>query len=296
VEPVLRKGEGTVEIKKVGVVGCGVMGAGIAQVCVQSGYSVVVSEVDKATLDKGLAAIASRLGREVEKGRLPAPDRDSALGRLQGTTDINGFSVCDLVIEAIVENMELKKKVFQELDRVCPRHAILATNTSVLSVTEIAAATTRPERVPGLHFFNPAPVMPLLEIVRTIVTDDETVAICQDFGKSLGKTTVVVRDTPGFIVNRLSVAFTLNAVRMLEAGIATREDIDNSVRKGLNHPMGPLELADMAGIDILYHVACDLYDKLKDPQYAPPVLLQKMFAAGWFGRKAGRGFYEYNKQ
>jgi 3-hydroxybutyryl-CoA dehydrogenase len=281
------------EINKVGVVGCGIMGSGIAQVCAQSGYQVVVSEINDALLNKGMATISSRLARDVEKGRLTTENKDSALSRIKGTTNTKDFSDCDLVIEAVIENMDEKKKVFAELDKICPQHTILASNTSVMSITDLATATKRLEKVLGLHFFNPVPVMQLLEIVRTIATADETVKTCESFGKSIGKTTVIAKDTPGFIVNRLLIAFNLNAIRMLENGIATREDIDNSVKMGLNHPMGPLALCDMAGLDTLLYIARDLYDKLKDPAYAPPVLLQKMVAAGWYGRKSGKGFYEY---
>ena len=281
------------DIKKVGVVGFGIMGSGITQVCARSGYQVVVSEVSEALLDKGMKSIDSRLSRDVEKDRIKAEDKDSALGRIKGTTDMADFSDCDLVIEAVIENLDEKKKVFTELDNVCPQHTILASNTSVMSIIDIATATNRIEKVLGLHFFNPVPVMQLLEIVRTIATSDETVEVCESFGKSIGKTTVIAKDTPGFIVNRLFIAFALNAIRTLENGVATREDIDNALKLGLNHPMGPLAISDMAGIDTLLYIAQDLYDKTKDPQYAPPVLLQKMVAAGWYGRKSGKGFYEY---
>jgi 3-hydroxybutyryl-CoA dehydrogenase len=281
------------EIKKVGVVGCGLMGSGIAQVCAQSGYHVVVSEVNDALLNKGLASINGFLTKSVEKGKIAQQDKDATLNRIKGTTNVSDFADCDLVIEAVAENMDLKKKVFAELDKTCRRYSILATNTSVLSIIDISTATSRLDKVLGLHFMNPVPIMRLLEIVQTIATSDETIEICRGFGKSLGKTIVITKDTPGFIVNRLSIPFTLNAIRMLEAGIATREDIDAAVNLGLNHPMGPLTLADFLGIDTLYYAACDMYEKFKEPQYAPPVLLQKMIAAGWYGRKAGRGFYDY---
>ncbi len=284
------------EIKKVGVVGCGIMGSGIAQVCARSGYQVVVREINDALLDKGLGTIGSRLSRDVEKGRLSAEDRDATLGRIKGTTDLKDFADCDLVVEAIIENLDEKKKAFAELDKICPQDTILASNTSVMSIIDIATATKRPEKVLGLHFFNPVPVMQLVEIVKTIATSAETVAACEEFGKAIGKTTVIAKDTPGFIVNRLLIAFNLNAIRMLENGVATREDIDNSVKMGLNHPMGPLALCDMAGLDTLLYIARDLYENLKDPAYAPPVLLQKMVAAGWYGRKSGKGFYDYTKE
>jgi len=281
------------QTKKIGVVGCGLMGSGIAQVCAQSGYQVVVSEVSDELLNKGLVSINSFLSKGIEKGKIAQQDKDAALDRIRGTTNVNDFADCDLVIEAVTENMGLKKKVFAELDKTCPRYSILATNTSALSIIDIATATSRLDKVLGLHFMNPVPIMRLLEIVQTIATSDETIEICKEFGKSLGKTIVIAKDTPGFIVNRLAIPFTLNAIRMLEAGIATREDIDTAVNLGLNHPMGPLTLADFLGIDTLYYAACDMYEKFKEPQYAPPVLLQKMIAAGWYGRKTDKGFYDY---
>jgi 3-hydroxybutyryl-CoA dehydrogenase len=281
------------EIKKVGVVGCGIMGAGIAQVCAQSGLSVVVREINDTLLNKGLAGIEKQLARQVEKEKITAVDKDAVMGRIQGTTDLKDFADVDLVVEAIVENMDAKKETFVELDKICPSHTILASNTSVMSIIDIGVATRRPDKVLGLHFFNPVPVMKLLEIVRTIATSDETVTACEDFGKTIGKTAVIAKDTPGFIVNRLFIAFVLNAIRMLENGVATAEDIDNSLKLGLNHPMGPLAISDMSGLDTLLFIANDLHSKLNDPAYAPPVLLQKMVAAGWLGRKSGKGFYDY---
>lgn len=281
------------EIKKVGVVGCGLMGAGIAQVCAQSGYQVVVSEIKDDLLNKGLASISSRLAKNVEKGKLSAEDKDSALSRIKGTTNMQDFSDCDLIIEAIIENVDLKRKVFAELDKICPPSTVLATNTSVLSVIDIAAATKRPDKVLGLHFFNPAPIMQMVEVVKTIATSEDTVGIGAEFVKSLGKSAIVAKDTPGFVVNRQLEPFINNAIRMLEDGVATREDIDNGVKLGLNHPIGPLQLADLIGLDTVYFGAIDMYDKFKEPQYAPPVLLGKMVAAGWLGRKTGKGFYDY---
>jgi len=281
------------EIKNVGVVGCGLMGSGITQVCAQSGYQVVVSEANNELLNKGLASINNFLTKGIEKGKISQQDKETTLGRIKGTTDIKDFSNCDLVIEAVTENMDLKKKIFAELEKICPQHAILSSNTSALSIIEMAAVTKRADKVLGLHFMNPVPIMPLLEIVQTIATSNETLETSKKFGKSLGKTIVVAKDTPGFIVNRLHVPYILNAIRLLEAGIATREDIDASIKLGLNYPMGPLTLTDFLGNDTLYNIACDMYEKLKDPQYAPPILLQKMIAAGWYGRKSGKGFYEY---
>ncbi|MCK4794710.1 MAG: 3-hydroxybutyryl-CoA dehydrogenase [Desulfobacteraceae bacterium] len=281
------------EIKKVGVVGCGIMGAGIVQVCAQSGYQVIVLEVNDELLKKGLASINAMLTKGVDKGKISQRGMDATLEHIKGTTNTDDFSDCDLVIEAAAEDLEIKKKVFAELDRVCPKHTIFATNTSSLCVIEIAAATDRLDKVLGLHFLNPAPVMKLLEVVRTIAISDETLTLGKEFGESLGKTVVLAKDTPGFIVNRLLIPFTLNAIRMLEAGIATRDDIDNAVKLGLNHPMGPLQLADLIGLDTIYHAASARYEELKEPQHAPPPLLKRMVNAGWLGRKTGKGFYEY---
>jgi len=281
------------EIKQVGVVGCGQMGGGIAQVCAQSGYQVIVSEVNEELLNKGLARVNSSLTKAVEKGKITEQDKEAILSRIKGTTDMKDFSGCDLVIEAAIENLDLKKKIFAELDQTCPKHAILATNTSCLSIIDMAMATARPDKVLGVHFFNPAPLMKLLEIVRTIATSDETLEIAKAFGQSLGKTVVIAQDAPGFIVNRLMVPQLLNAIRMVEAGVATKEDIDTGMTLGLNHPLGPLSLADLVGLDTLYFIAEAIYAEFKDPQFAPPILLKKMVTAGWLGRKTGKGFYEY---
>jgi 3-hydroxybutyryl-CoA dehydrogenase len=282
-----------VEIKKLGVVGCGTMGAGIAQLCAQSGYQVVVSEINNELLNKGLASIGKALARSVEKGKLTQHDKDTILGRIKGTTNTKDFSDCELVIETAIENLELKKKIFAELDKICPKDAILATNTSCLSIIDMAVVTKRPDKVLGLHFFNPAPVMRLLEIVKTITTSDEVIEVSKKFGESLGKTTVIAKDTPGFIVNRLWMPFLLHSIRLYEDGVASREDIDNAVMMGLNYPMGPLTLADLSGLDVVMFVANALYDQLKDPRYIVPTLLDKMVAAGWLGRKTGKGFYDY---
>lgn len=281
------------DIKRVGVVGCGIMGSGICQICAESGYTVMVTETDEELLKKGLTGIGKALQRSVEKGKITQDESDSGLDRIKGANRIDDLSGCDLVIEAIAENLELKQRVFGELDKICPEHTILATNTSSMCVIEIASATKRLDKVLGLHFFNPAPVMKLLEVVATIATSDETLRIGKEFGESLGKTAVITKDTPGFIVNRLLTPFTLNAIRMLEAGIATRDDIDNAVRLGLGHPMGPLQLADLVGLDTIYHSANMRYEELKDPQYAPSPLLKRMVMANWLGRKTGKGFYEY---
>jgi len=281
------------EIKKVGVVGCGSMGAGIAQLCAQSGYQVVVSEINDEFLKRGMGSIDKVLSRSVEKGKLSQADKDAIMGRLKGTTSTKDFADCDLVIEAAIENLDLKKKIFAELDGICPKHAILATNTSCLSIIDMAVVTKRPDKVLGLHFFNPAPVMKLLEIVKTIATSDETIAASQKFGESLGKTTVIAQDAPGFIVNRLWIPFLLHSIRLYEDGVASREDIDNAISLGLNYPMGPLTLSDMVGIDVVKFVSDALYEQLKDPRYIVPTLVDKMVAAGWLGRKTGKGFYDY---
>jgi len=282
------------EIKKVGVVGCVLMGTGITQVCAQSGYQVTVSEINDELLNKGLSSVASRLAKDVEKGKLAQQDRESVLARIKGTTNTQDLSDCGLVIEAAIENLEMKKKIFAGLDKVCLKDTILATNTSVLSVIDIAKATTRQEKVLGLHFFNPVPVMKLVELIRTIATSDETANTGKEFVDSLGKTVAICQDTPGFIVNRLTTPLMLNAVRMVESGLATKEDIDTAITLGMNHPMGPLRLLDLIGLDTILSGVSDMYEELKDPQFAPPTLLKKMVAAGWLGRKTGKGFYEYD--
>ena len=281
------------KIEKVGVVGCGLMGAGIAQVCAQTGYQTVVSEINDELLNKGLGMIKTQLAKSVEKGKLAKEDEEAILGRLKGTTNIEDFASCDVVIEAVVENMELKKRIFADLDRICPAHAVLATNTSCLSVTEIAMATKRPDQVIGTHFFNPVPVMKLLEVVTTIVSSEETLNTVKGFGESLGKTVIVAKDTPAFIVNRLLAPFMLEAIRMLEAGLATREDIDNGMVLGLNHPVGPLTLADFVGLDTMFYITEAMYAETKDPKFAAPLMLKRMVTAGHLGRKTGKGFYDY---
>ena len=280
------------DIKKVGVVGCGIMGSGIAHNCAQSGYQVVSLDTSEDLVQKGLKAINSSLKRGVDKGKMTQEEMDTILGRIKGTTDMTDFATCDLVIEAVVEDLELKKKVFAQLDKVCPAHVVLATNTSVLSVTDIAVATKRPEKVLGIHFSNPVPLMKMLEIITTLVTSEETLAIARDFCTSIGKRVVVVKDAAGFLANRILCPFLLNAIRMMEAGYAA-EDIDNICTMGMGHPMGPLTLLDLIGIDTVYRGAIEVYDELKDPQYNPPTLMRKMVAMGWHGRKTGKGFYTY---
>jgi len=281
------------EIKKVGVVGCGIMGGGIAQLCAQGGYQTVVSEINDELLNKGMAAVNSILTRSVDKGRMTQEDKDAVLARLKGTTNMQDFADCDLVIEAVPENMDLKKKMFVDLDKICKKDAILASNTSCLSVIDMAVVTSRQGQVLGMHFFNPVPVMRLLELVKTLLTSEETLATAKKFGESIGKTVSVSPDIPAFVVDQLANPFILDAIRMVENGVTTAEDIDTGVRLGLNHPMGPLALGDLVGLDTILMIANALYGELKDPKFAPPTLLKKMVAAGWLGRKTGKGFYEY---
>ena len=284
------------QIKRVGVVGCGFMGSGIAQVSAGAGYEVVVSDVSEAVLEKGLSSIDYFLTRAVEKGKMTRQDKEATMSRIKGTTEIKDFAGCELVIEVVPEDLELKKRVFSELDKTCPKGAILATNTSCLPVIELAMATGRPDRVVGMHFMSPVPLNRLLELVRTAKTSEETLNIAKKFGESLGKEIIIAKDTPGFIFNRLQVSFKLNAVRLLEAGIASAEEIDKSMTIGAGYPIGPLATMDFTGIDIIYKVARAIYEETKDPQFAPPILMRRMVASGWLGRKTGKGFYDYTAQ
>ena len=279
--------------KKVGIVGCGLMGRGIAEVSAKSGYAVVVSEVSKELLDKGLGAIDQSLSKSVEKGKMAAADKTNVMGRIKGTLDMGDFKDCDIVVEAAIENLELKKKIFSDLDKICAPQTILSTNTSCLSVLDMAAVTKRPEKVLGCHFINPVPVMQLLEIVKTIATSQATLDAAVAWGKSLGKITVIAADRPGFIVNRCLMPYMIEAFEMYEQGVATREDIDAGVKLGLNHPMGPLTLADMIGLDTLLYISDAIYAETKNPKFVAPVLLRKMVTAGYLGRKSGKGFYDY---
>lgn len=279
--------------KKIGVVGCGLMGRGIAEVNAKSGYDVVVSEINKDLLSRGLSAIDQSLAKAVEKGKMSSADKDRVMGKIKGTTDMQDFKTCDLIVEAAIENLELKKKIFADLDRICLPSAILSTNTSCLSVMDVAAVTSRPDKVLGCHFFNPVPVMQLLELVKTITTSQATLEAAIEWGKSLGKTIIIAPDRPGFIVNRAFLPYMVEAIEMFEQGVATREDIDTGVKLGLNHPMGPLTLADMVGLDTLLFIMDAIYAETKNPKFIAPVLLRKMVAAGHFGRKSGKGFYDY---
>jgi 3-hydroxybutyryl-CoA dehydrogenase len=280
------------EIKKVGVVGCGIMGSGIAHNCAQFGYQVVTMDTTQDLVDKGLGSIVSTLKKGVDKGKMAKEDMDAILARIKGTTNINDFAGCDIVVEAVVEDLEVKKKVFAQLDQVCPVHTILASNTSVLSVTDIAVRTNRIDRVLGIHFSNPVPLMKMIEIVTTLATSEESLAIASDFCTSIGKKFVVVKDAAGFLANRILTPFLLNAIRMIEEGY-TAQDIDNLCTMGMGHPMGPLTLLDLIGVDTVYRGASAIYNDLRDPQYNPPTLMRKMVAMGWHGRKTGKGFYNY---
>jgi 3-hydroxybutyryl-CoA dehydrogenase len=281
-------------IEKVGVVGCGLMGSGIAQVAAQAGCQVTVREVSPQLLEKGLQSIEKNLTRLVEKGTLSATERDQVRARLRGTTNLDDFKDCDFVIEAIVELLTAKRELWTALDKICPMQTIFASNTSSLSITEMATFTQRPDRFLGMHFFNPVPVMKLVEVIRTIATDprvfDEIVA----FGGKLGKTVVRTSDRTGFIVNRLLVPYLLDAVRALEEGVASVEDIDNSMKLGCGHPMGPLTLLDFVGLDTTYYISNIMFDEFKEKRFASPPLLKRMVLAGWNGRKARRGFYDYS--
>ena len=283
-------------IQRVGVVGFGQMGSGIAQVCAHAGLDTLVREVDQAFIDKGFQRVDGSLARLVKSGRASEADAKAARGRMRGTLSLADFRDRDLVIEAIVEEMGPKKMVFAELDAACPPTTIFCSNTSSLTIVEMAAATTRPDRFAGLHFFNPPVIMKLVEIVKGLTTSDETIGTLREFVTKIGKTPVVCKDTTGFIVNRLMVPYLLGAIRALEQGVATKEDIDQAVKLGLGHPMGPFELLDYTGLDINLHVAESFFDEFRDPNMAPPSLLRRMVLAGRLGTKSGKGFYEYDEQ
>ncbi|MGO9642874.1 MAG: 3-hydroxyacyl-CoA dehydrogenase family protein [Candidatus Acidiferrales bacterium] len=281
-------------IEKVGVAGCGLMGSGIAQVAAQAGCTVVVREVSQDLLDKGLRGIEKNLARMVEKGKLSAAECDQARARLRGTTRLEDLADRDLVIEAIVEQLPAKKELFAALDSLCGPATIFASNTSSISITVMATATKRPGRFLGLHFFNPVPVMNLVEVIRTIATDAAVFEEIVAFGRRLGKTPVRTSDRPGFIVNRLLVPYLLDAIRAVEEGIASIVDVDQSMTLGCGHPMGPLTLLDFVGLDTTYYIANVMFDEFKERRFAPPPLLKRMVLAGWNGRKTGRGFYDYS--
>jgi 3-hydroxybutyryl-CoA dehydrogenase len=281
------------KISKVGVLGAGLMGSGIAEVCAKSGYETVVREVSDDLARKGMGRIESSLAKAVERGKLAAGDRDAALARLAATTRLEDFAGCDLVIEAVVENLEAKIEIFRALDAICRDTAIFCSNTSSLTITELSAVTRRPDRFAGLHFFNPVPVMKLVEVVRTIATSDGTIDTLLDFARSLGKEPVLAKDNSGFIVNRLLVPYLLDAVRAVEEGVGSAEDIDKGMELGCGHPMGPLKLLDFVGLDTTYAIAEIMFAEYREKRFAPPPLLKRMVLAGRYGRKSGRGFYEY---
>jgi 3-hydroxybutyryl-CoA dehydrogenase len=281
------------DVRTVGVVGCGLMGSGIAEVAARAGQRVVYLESSDELVDAGRHRIETSTQRAVERGKLDAAERDETLGRISGTTEPNDLADVDLAIEAATEDAETKRGIFARLDELTRPEAVLASNTSSIPIVELGAATKRPEKVVGLHFFNPVPVMDLIEIVKAITTSDETVEFARSYCETLGKTTVLSRDRAGFIVNTLLIPYLNDAIRMLEEGFATREDVDAAVHLGLNHPMGPLRLADLIGLDTCLQIANVLYEEFRDARYAPPPLLRRMVTAGHLGRKTGRGFYEY---
>jgi len=280
-------------IEKVGVVGCGLMGSGIAQVSAQAGFQTVVREVNAELVEKGLKTIEKNLARLVEKGTLTDAAKTEVHSRLKGTTLLDEMKDCDVIVEAIIEQLPVKRELFLKLDALCPAHTIFASNTSSLTITEIAAATKRPERFVGLHFFNPVPVMKLVEVVRTIATEPAVYEEMVAFGAKLGKTPVRASDSGGFIVNRLLVPYLLDAIRALEEGVGSVVDIDNSMKLGCGYPMGPFTLLDFVGLDTTYYISQIMFDEFKEKRFAAPPLLKRMVLAGWHGKKTGRGFYDY---
>lgn len=281
-------------ISKVGVIGAGLMGHGIAQVCAQAGWDVVLREVSDEKLAGGIGKIEKQLGRAVEKGKIEQADADAVRGRINGTTDYAELADCDLVIEAMTEDLEGKIEMWKEVDTIVKEEAFFATNTSSLAVIDQAAATTRPDRFLGLHFFNPAQVMPLLEVVQTVTTSEEALKLGFEVGEALKKTVVHAKDKTGFIVNRLLVPYLLDAIRAYEEGVGSIEEIDTAMKAGANHPMGPLALSDFVGLDTLAAIGDVMFDEYRERRFAAPPTLRKMVAAGWYGRKSGKGFYDYS--
>ncbi|HEX6135950.1 MAG TPA: 3-hydroxybutyryl-CoA dehydrogenase [Longimicrobiales bacterium] len=281
------------EIRRVAVLGCGLMGSGIAEVAAKAGYETWVRELNDELVERGRGSITKSLARAVDKGKLEAGVRDEILGRLRFTTSLEALKDADIVIEAVTEDSELKNEMFRTLDKVCGEHTIFASNTSSLTIAAMAAATSRPHRFVGLHFFNPVPVMKLVEVVRTIAVDQTAYRTAFEFAKTLGKEPVEAKDTSGFIVNRLLVPYMLDAIRCLEQGLAGMEDIDKSMTLGTGYPMGPFTLSDFVGIDTLYFIAEIMFDEFREPRFAPPPLLKRMVTLGYYGRKTKRGFYDY---
>jgi len=284
------------KIKKVGVLGCGLMGSGIAEVAARAGYDTVVREVTDELVDKGVQKIHGSLNKAVEKGKLDAAVRDEAVGRLRGTVDLADLADCDVVVEAIVENLDEKRKTFSALDEAVQKDAIFASNTSSLTITQMAMFTRRPDQFVGLHFFNPVPVMKLVEVVRTILTSDESFERAFEFARSLGKEPIACQDNSGFVVNRLLVPYLLDAIRALEEGVGSVEDIDKGMQLGCGYPMGPFTLLDFVGLDTTYYIANIMFEEYREKRFAPPPLLKQMVTAGRLGKKSGRGFYEYGKK
>ncbi len=281
------------EINKIGVAGCGLMGSGIAEVSAKAGFEVVVREIDQGALAAGRKRIEKSLDRAVSKGKLDQASRNESLARMTFTTSLDDFADCDLVVEAIIESLDAKKELFGYLDGICGEETIFASNTSSLTVTDMAAATSRPERFVGLHFFNPVPVMKLVEVVRTIVTSQETFDTVYDFAGRVGKTPIAAKDNSGFVVNLLLVPYMLDAIRQVERGVATIEDVDTAMTLGCGYPMGPFVLGDFVGIDTLYRVAEIMYEEYREDRYAPPPLLKRLMTMGRYGRKTGAGFYDW---
>ena len=282
------------EIHTIMVIGAGQMGSGIAQVCAHAGYSVILHDLTEELVKKGLASIERNLSRQVEKGKLESAEKEAVIGRLKASTDIGNAASADIVIEAAIENMDIKKKIFKELDEIAKEGAILATNTSSLPITELAAVTNRPEHVIGMHFMNPVPVMKLIEIIRGLATSDAVYETIRELSKSLGKTPVEVNDFPGFAANRILMPMINEAIYTLYEGVASKEAIDDVMRLGMNHPMGPLTLADFIGLDTCLYIMETLHEGFGDDKYRPCPLLRKYVNAGWLGKKSGRGFYSYN--
>jgi 3-hydroxybutyryl-CoA dehydrogenase len=282
------------EIRTVGVLGCGLMGSGIAEVVARAGYQTRIREVNDDFAARGRAAIEKSLGRAVDRGKLDADVRDETLGRIHMTTALEELRDADIIIEAVTEDIELKNEMFRTLDNVCAPHTIFSSNTSSLTIAAMAAATNRPQRFVGLHFFNPVPVMKLVEVVRTIAVEQDAFTTAFDFARSLGKEPVEAKDTSGFIVNRLLVPYMLDAIRCLEQGLASTEDIDKGMALGTGHPMGPFTLCDFVGIDTLYFIAEIMFEEFREPRFAPPPLLRRMVSLGMYGRKTKRGFYDYS--
>jgi 3-hydroxybutyryl-CoA dehydrogenase len=283
------------EVRTVGVIGCGIMGSGIVEVCAKAGMSVNFVEASDEFLERGRQAVERSMAKAVERGKLEASARDEALARISGSTSLEDVAGADLIIEAVTEDLDTKLQVFRRLDELVRPDVVVATNTSSMPIAELAAATKRPDKVLGMHFFNPPPIMKLLELVRALTTSDETVAFARGIAERLEKTPILAKDRAGFIVNMLLVPYLNSAIRMLDEGFATREDIDTGVTLGLGHPMGPLTLADLIGLDTMLHVSNVLYDEFKDPIYSAPTLLKRMVSAGYLGRKSGKGFYDYWK-